>query len=165
MLLYYIILLYVIKSPLKFIHAVVLWVFLLPMELKIQTYLRSDVTIPLLQSAVTILNCNYQYQLSPHFLSFFIYFVTQGSLNASVVVTSVLCHVLFTKSTRFPLTCFHGLGSGVRPSCFQEHGCQEGPGKMMRLTKGVSISLPSSPLLPRQADIIPSQSCIRFTGG
>ncbi|KAM6943421.1 protein TANC1-like [Xenentodon cancila] len=32
----------------------------------------------------------------------------------------------------------------------------------MRLTKGVSISLPSSPLLPRQADIFPSQSCIRF---
>uniref|UniRef100_H3CVQ8 Tetratricopeptide repeat, ankyrin repeat and coiled-coil containing 1 n=1 Tax=Tetraodon nigroviridis TaxID=99883 RepID=H3CVQ8_TETNG len=31
------------------------------------------------------------------------------------------------------------------------------------LTKGVSISLPSSPLFPRQADIVPSQSCIRFT--
>ncbi|XP_034731491.1 protein TANC1-like [Etheostoma cragini] len=33
-----------------------------------------------------------------------------------------------------------------------------------RLTKVASISLPSSPLLPRQADLAPSQSCIKFTG-
>lgn len=37
--------------------------------------------------------------------------------------------------------------------------------KLKRLTKGVSISLPSSPLLPRQANIVPSQSCVRFPGG
>lgn len=36
---------------------------------------------------------------------------------------------------------------------------------MNRLTKGVSISLPSSPILPRQADIVPAHSCSRFTGG
>uniref|UniRef100_A0A4W6D016 Tetratricopeptide repeat, ankyrin repeat and coiled-coil containing 1a n=1 Tax=Lates calcarifer TaxID=8187 RepID=A0A4W6D016_LATCA len=35
----------------------------------------------------------------------------------------------------------------------------------LSLTKGVSISLPSSPLLPRQANIVPSQSCIKFPGG
>ncbi|XP_029353253.1 protein TANC1-like [Echeneis naucrates] len=53
--------------------------------------------------------------------------------------------------------------SGGHAGHFQEHasGYNE---KRMRLTKGVSISLPSSPLLPRQADIIPSHSCIRFTG-
>ncbi|XP_020794664.2 LOW QUALITY PROTEIN: protein TANC1-like [Boleophthalmus pectinirostris] len=34
--------------------------------------------------------------------------------------------------------------------------------KLSRLTKGVSISLPSSPLLPRPADLALSQSCIRF---
>ncbi|KAE8297457.1 Protein TANC1 Tetratricopeptide repeat, ankyrin repeat and coiled-coil domain-containing protein 1 [Larimichthys crocea] len=39
-------------------------------------------------------------------------------------------------------------------------GYTESPVKLKRLTKGVSISLPSSPLLPRQANIAPSQSCI-----
>uniref|UniRef100_A0A8C6LKW7 Tetratricopeptide repeat, ankyrin repeat and coiled-coil containing 1 n=1 Tax=Nothobranchius furzeri TaxID=105023 RepID=A0A8C6LKW7_NOTFU len=33
------------------------------------------------------------------------------------------------------------------------------------LTKGVSVSLPSSPILPRQTDIASSQSCLRFPGG
>ncbi|XP_070816101.1 protein TANC1-like [Chaetodon trifascialis] len=57
-------------------------------------------------------------------------------------------------------------GSGGRATHFQDHdsGYTESPMKLMRLTKGVSISLPSSPLLPRQADIVPSQSCIKFTG-
>ncbi|KAM9765168.1 protein TANC1-like [Menidia menidia] len=36
--------------------------------------------------------------------------------------------------------------------------------KLKRLTKGVSVSLPSSPLLPRQADIASSHSCIKFPG-
>ncbi|XP_039983751.1 protein TANC1-like [Xiphias gladius] len=57
-------------------------------------------------------------------------------------------------------------GSGGRAGHFQEHdsGYTESPVKPMRLTKGVSISLPSSPLLPRQTDIAPSQSCIKFPG-
>ncbi|XP_068597085.1 protein TANC1-like [Brachionichthys hirsutus] len=38
------------------------------------------------------------------------------------------------------------------------------PLKLRRLIKGGSISLPSSPLLPRQANIAPSRSCIKFTG-
>ncbi|GAA6219607.1 protein TANC1-like [Lates japonicus] len=48
----------------------------------------------------------------------------------------------------------------------QEHESSytESPVKRSRLTKGVSISLPSSPLLPRQANIVPSQSCIKFPG-
>ncbi|XP_028256866.1 protein TANC1-like [Parambassis ranga] len=56
--------------------------------------------------------------------------------------------------------------SGRRAAHYQDHdsGYTESPLKLMRLTKGVSISLPSSPLLPRQADIVPSQSCIRFPG-
>uniref|UniRef100_A0A667Y0N1 Tetratricopeptide repeat, ankyrin repeat and coiled-coil containing 1a n=1 Tax=Myripristis murdjan TaxID=586833 RepID=A0A667Y0N1_9TELE len=41
----------------------------------------------------------------------------------------------------------------------------EKPGKLKRLTKGVSISLPSSPLLPRQSYIVPSPSCIKSPGG
>lgn len=140
------------------------WVFLLLMELKIQTYLRSDETILLLQSAVTNLNCNVP--VIATFPELFNLFCDKRKPKSfSSCDQCVFCHVLFTKSTCFPLTCFHILGSGARPSCFQEHGYPEGPGKMMRLTKGVSISLPSSPLLPRQADIIPSQSCIRFTGG
>ncbi|XP_058484843.1 protein TANC1-like isoform X2 [Solea solea] len=40
----------------------------------------------------------------------------------------------------------------------------ESPVKVRRLTRGVSISLPSSPLLPRQADVAPSHSCIKFPG-
>lgn len=58
-------------------------------------------------------------------------------------------------------------GSGGRATHFQGHdsGYTESPVKLMRLTKGASISLPSSPLLPRQANIVPSQSCIKFTGG
>ncbi|XP_033478366.2 protein TANC1-like [Epinephelus lanceolatus] len=57
-------------------------------------------------------------------------------------------------------------GSGGRATHYQDHdrGCTESPVKQRRLTKGASISLPSSPLLPRQADIAPSQSCIKFTG-
>lgn len=50
-------------------------------------------------------------------------------------------------------------------SHFHEPTRAEGPGRMKRLTKGVSISLPSSPILPRQADIVPAHSCSRFTGG
>ncbi|KAM3625654.1 uncharacterized protein V6R79_015544 [Siganus canaliculatus] len=46
---------------------------------------------------------------------------------------------------------------------FQDSSYSESPGKLRRLTKGVSVSLPSSPLLPRQADIFPSQSCVKFT--
>ncbi|XP_028999873.1 protein TANC1-like isoform X2 [Betta splendens] len=38
------------------------------------------------------------------------------------------------------------------------------PIRRVRLTKGVSISLPSSPLLPRQPNMAPSHSCIRFPG-
>uniref|UniRef100_A0A3P8U631 Tetratricopeptide repeat, ankyrin repeat and coiled-coil containing 1a n=1 Tax=Amphiprion percula TaxID=161767 RepID=A0A3P8U631_AMPPE len=56
---------------------------------------------------------------------------------------------------------------GQRAAHFQDRdgGYTENPVKLMRLTKGVSISLPSSPLLPRQPDIVPSQSCIKFPGG
>uniref|UniRef100_A0A3B4EVM7 Protein TANC1-like n=1 Tax=Pundamilia nyererei TaxID=303518 RepID=A0A3B4EVM7_9CICH len=55
-------------------------------------------------------------------------------------------------------------GSGQRASHFQDHdgGCTKNSAKQKRLTKGVSISLPSSPLLPHQADIVPSQSCSKF---
>ncbi|CAI5645139.1 unnamed protein product [Oreochromis niloticus] len=57
-------------------------------------------------------------------------------------------------------------GSGQRASHFQDRdgGCTESSAKQKRLTKGVSISLPSSPLLPHQADIVPSQSCSKFPG-
>uniref|UniRef100_A0A7N6F8D1 Tetratricopeptide repeat, ankyrin repeat and coiled-coil containing 1a n=1 Tax=Anabas testudineus TaxID=64144 RepID=A0A7N6F8D1_ANATE len=44
-------------------------------------------------------------------------------------------------------------------------GYTENPVKLMRLTKGVSISLPSSPLLPRQTNVVPSHSCMKFPGG
>jgi len=55
-------------------------------------------------------------------------------------------------------------GSGQRGAHL--HGHDSGsPVKLRRLTKGVSISLPSSPLLPRQADIVSSQSCLKFPGG
>nr|XP_046247189.1 protein TANC1-like isoform X2 [Scatophagus argus] len=56
-------------------------------------------------------------------------------------------------------------GSGGRVAHLQDRdsGYTESPVKLMRLTKGVSISLPSSPLLPRQADIVPSPSCMKFT--
>ncbi|KAM7405947.1 hypothetical protein PAMP_000357 [Pampus punctatissimus] len=54
-------------------------------------------------------------------------------------------------------------GSGRRAAHLQDHDTYtESPVKVKRLTKGVSISLPSSPLLPRQANIVPSQSCIKF---
>uniref|UniRef100_A0A7N8Y465 Tetratricopeptide repeat, ankyrin repeat and coiled-coil containing 1a n=1 Tax=Mastacembelus armatus TaxID=205130 RepID=A0A7N8Y465_9TELE len=55
---------------------------------------------------------------------------------------------------------------GRHATHFQEHdsSCTESPVKLMRLTKGVSISLPSSPLLPRPTNIVPSQSCIKFPG-
>ncbi|XP_031162271.1 protein TANC1-like [Sander lucioperca] len=58
-------------------------------------------------------------------------------------------------------------GSAGRAKHFQDHdsGYTESPVKpRRRLTKVASISLPSSPLLPRQADIVPSQSCTKFTG-
>lgn len=57
--------------------------------------------------------------------------------------------------------------SGGHAIRFRDHdsGYTDSPVKLMRLTKGVSISLPSSPLLPRQADIVPSQSCVKFSGG
>uniref|UniRef100_UPI0037E84B24 protein TANC1-like n=1 Tax=Semicossyphus pulcher TaxID=241346 RepID=UPI0037E84B24 len=53
-----------------------------------------------------------------------------------------------------------------RATHLQDHnsGYTQSPVKRGRLTKGVSISLPSSPLLPRPADIVPSQSCIKFAG-
>uniref|UniRef100_A0A8C2YZ07 Tetratricopeptide repeat, ankyrin repeat and coiled-coil containing 1a n=1 Tax=Cyclopterus lumpus TaxID=8103 RepID=A0A8C2YZ07_CYCLU len=58
-------------------------------------------------------------------------------------------------------------GGGRAPHRLRDHDCgdTERQVKLRRLTKGASISLPSSPLLPRQADIVPSQSCIKFTGG
>uniref|UniRef100_A0A3B4VF38 Tetratricopeptide repeat, ankyrin repeat and coiled-coil containing 1a n=1 Tax=Seriola dumerili TaxID=41447 RepID=A0A3B4VF38_SERDU len=55
-------------------------------------------------------------------------------------------------------------GGGGRARHFKEHDSSYTE-KLRRLTKGVSISLPSSPLLPRQANIVPSQSCIKFPGG
>lgn len=88
---------------------------------------------------------------------------------ASLTFTPALFYVF---STHFYL--FHVGGhstlqrdSGGRGTHFQDHdsGYTESPVKLMRLTRGVSISLPSSPLLPRQADIVPSQSCMKFTGG
>uniref|UniRef100_A0A3Q1IJC4 Tetratricopeptide repeat, ankyrin repeat and coiled-coil containing 1a n=1 Tax=Anabas testudineus TaxID=64144 RepID=A0A3Q1IJC4_ANATE len=48
---------------------------------------------------------------------------------------------------------------------FRDSGYTENPVKLMRLTKGVSISLPSSPLLPRQTNVVPSHSCMKFPGG
>lgn len=86
-----------------------------------------------------------------------------NALTAEALCSSSV--MLRLSSAYFSFTCIRHLGSGEHPSRFQEHGYAEGPGKLRRLTKGVSISLPSSPLFPRQADIIPSQSCIRFTGG
>ncbi|CAB1415930.1 unnamed protein product [Pleuronectes platessa] len=54
-----------------------------------------------------------------------------------------------------------GAGRGRR---HQEHdgSYPDSSVKPKRLTRGASISLPSSPLLPRQADMAPSHSCIRF---
>ncbi|XP_059202722.1 protein TANC1-like [Centropristis striata] len=52
-------------------------------------------------------------------------------------------------------------GGGGRPDRDSRNAAS--PVKRGRLTKGASISLPSSPLLPREADIAPSQSCIKFT--
>lgn len=49
-----------------------------------------------------------------------------------------------------------------RATHFQE---RESPVKLRRLTKGVSISLPSSPLLPHQTNVVLSHSCIKFPGG
>ncbi|XP_035991978.1 protein TANC1 [Fundulus heteroclitus] len=53
-------------------------------------------------------------------------------------------------------------GSGQRAS--HHHGHHGSQLSRRRLTKGVSISLPSSPLLPRQADVVSSQSCVKFPG-
>lgn len=57
--------------------------------------------------------------------------------------------------------------SGGRIPLLQDPGSGQtsSPGKVLRLTKGVSISLPSSPLLPRQSYIVPSHSCIKSPGG
>ncbi|XP_034076872.1 protein TANC1-like isoform X1 [Gymnodraco acuticeps] len=53
-------------------------------------------------------------------------------------------------------------GSRGRATHVKDHATD--PVKLRRLTKGASISLPSSPLLPRQADIVPSHSCMKFPG-
>lgn len=90
------------------------------------------------------------------------------SLNPSTCLLSI-----------FPCECSHLLptggeasaqstlqrGRGGRPCHLQDRGPAGGPGRVRRLTKGLSVSLPSSPLLPRHADIVPSQSCIKFPGG
>ncbi|KAM9409991.1 protein TANC1-like [Pholidichthys leucotaenia] len=57
-------------------------------------------------------------------------------------------------------------GAGHRATHCQgrDGGYAASPHKVRRLTKGASISLPSSPLLPRQPDIAPSQSCIKIPG-
>uniref|UniRef100_UPI003AAA430D protein TANC1-like n=1 Tax=Centroberyx gerrardi TaxID=166262 RepID=UPI003AAA430D len=56
--------------------------------------------------------------------------------------------------------------SGGRVAHLQDRGGAhtESPAKAKRLTKGVSVSLPSSPLLPRQSYIVPSQSWIKSPG-
>ncbi|MEQ2280559.1 hypothetical protein AMECASPLE_021134, partial [Ameca splendens] len=51
-------------------------------------------------------------------------------------------------------------GSNQRAT--HHHGHNGSQLNRKRLTKGVSISLPSSPLLPRQGDMASSQSCIKF---
>uniref|UniRef100_A0A1A8BZK0 Tetratricopeptide repeat, ankyrin repeat and coiled-coil containing 1 n=1 Tax=Nothobranchius kadleci TaxID=1051664 RepID=A0A1A8BZK0_NOTKA len=66
----------------------------------------------------------------------------------------------------------HAGGEAYTPSTLQKgngqrfahvHSRNSGtPRKVKRLTKGVSVSLPSSPILPRQTDIASSQSCLRF---
>ncbi|XP_038123989.1 protein TANC1-like [Cyprinodon tularosa] len=53
-------------------------------------------------------------------------------------------------------------GSGQRATHHHAHNASQLNRK--RLTRVVSISLPSSPLLPRQADIVSSQSCVKFPG-
>uniref|UniRef100_A0A8C5H593 Protein TANC1-like n=1 Tax=Gouania willdenowi TaxID=441366 RepID=A0A8C5H593_GOUWI len=54
--------------------------------------------------------------------------------------------------------------SGNLKFVFSGSTSTDDPLKQRRLTKGVSISLPSSPLLPRQSDVIPSHSCMKFPG-
>lgn len=58
-------------------------------------------------------------------------------------------------------------GGGGRAAHFQHHdsGYTESPVKLTKLTKGVSISLPSSPLLPRQPNTLSSPLCMKFPGG
>ncbi|XP_069381771.1 protein TANC1-like [Paralichthys olivaceus] len=62
-------------------------------------------------------------------------------------------------------TLQRGSGTG-RARRLQEHDSSyaDSSVKLMRLTRGTSISLPSSPLLPRQTDMASSQSCIKFQG-
>ncbi|PWA18924.1 hypothetical protein CCH79_00004972 [Gambusia affinis] len=58
------------------------------------------------------------------------------------------------------MPCIQQRGSGQRAT--HHHGRNGSHLNRKRLTKGVSISLPSSPLLPRQGDIVSSQSCVKF---
>uniref|UniRef100_A0A096MAC4 Tetratricopeptide repeat, ankyrin repeat and coiled-coil containing 1a n=1 Tax=Poecilia formosa TaxID=48698 RepID=A0A096MAC4_POEFO len=58
------------------------------------------------------------------------------------------------------MPCIQQRGSGQRAT--HHHGHNGSHLNRKRLTKGVSISLPSSPLLPRQGDIVSSQSCVKF---
>ncbi|XP_017159354.1 protein TANC1-like [Poecilia reticulata] len=60
------------------------------------------------------------------------------------------------------MPCIQQRGSGQRAT--HHHGHNGRHLNRKRLTKGVSISLPSSPLLPRQGDIVSSQSCVKFQG-
>ncbi|XP_043999503.1 protein TANC1-like [Gambusia affinis] len=60
------------------------------------------------------------------------------------------------------MPCIQQRGSGQRAT--HHHGRNGSHLNRKRLTKGVSISLPSSPLLPRQGDIVSSQSCVKFQG-
>ncbi|KAM8878002.1 protein TANC1-like isoform 1-T1 [Synchiropus picturatus] len=57
----------------------------------------------------------------------------------------------------------HSVGK-VKPSLDSPSGHKDGQARSRRLTKGVSISLPSSPLLPHNDCKVPSHSCVRFPG-
>lgn len=56
-----------------------------------------------------------------------------------------------------------GLGSGVQDSSTAT-ACPPDDGLKLSLSKAVSMSLPSSPLLPRQNYMMPSRSCKKSPG-
>lgn len=77
------------------------------------------------------------------------------------LINSFSC--LFLKGVEVNMPSIQPRGSGQRATHHHAHNASQLNRK--RLTRVVSISLPSSPLLPRQADIVSSQSCVKFPGG
>lgn len=95
--------------------------------------------------------------------------VTDGSTciqQSSVELTPpLLHHVHAGGEARIPGATQKGSSQRVALLHGRNGGHVGTPRRPKRLTKGVSISLPSSPLLPHQSDMVASQSCVRFAGG